>query len=84
MKSPMASAPITVNPKRKETEKIEVEGDTLEIIPLGAGGEVGRSCVLLKYKGKTVMVLESYNLTASLIVVSTQRKLDITPYLTSI
>eukprot|EP01105_Mastigella_eilhardi_P026445 TRINITY_DN7671_c0_g1_i1.p1 TRINITY_DN7671_c0_g1~~TRINITY_DN7671_c0_g1_i1.p1 ORF type:complete len:723 (-),score=182.93 TRINITY_DN7671_c0_g1_i1:70-2238(-) len=29
--------------------------DTLEIMPLGAGNEVGRSCVLLKFKGKTVM-----------------------------
>ena len=27
----------------------------LEIMPLGAGSEVGRSCVLAKYKGKSVM-----------------------------
>jgi hypothetical protein len=30
--------------------------DILEIMPIGAGSEVGRSCVVLKYKGKTVMV----------------------------
>eukprot|EP01132_Coremiostelium_polycephalum_P004064 gene4064-5088_t len=29
--------------------------DILEIKPLGAGSEVGRSCVLLKYKGKSIM-----------------------------
>ena len=29
--------------------------DTLEIVPLGAGQEVGRSCVLLKFRGRTVM-----------------------------
>jgi len=29
--------------------------DNMEIMPLGAGQEVGRSCVVLKYRGKTVM-----------------------------
>ncbi|KAF4733775.1 Integrator complex subunit 11, partial [Perkinsus olseni] len=29
--------------------------DTLEITPLGAGQEVGRSCVILKFRGRTVM-----------------------------
>jgi cleavage and polyadenylation specificity factor subunit 3 len=40
--------------KRK---KIEIEGEVepLEIMPLGSGTEVGRSCLLLKFKGKTVM-----------------------------
>jgi hypothetical protein len=28
----------------------------LKIKPLGAGKEVGRSCILLQYKGKTIMV----------------------------
>jgi len=28
----------------------------LEVIPLGAGQEVGRSCVVVRFKGKTVMV----------------------------
>eukprot|EP01133_Synstelium_polycarpum_P015749 gene15749-18712_t len=27
----------------------------LEIMPIGSGSEVGRSCVLLRYKGKTIM-----------------------------
>ncbi|KAJ2796876.1 endoribonuclease ysh1, partial [Coemansia helicoidea] len=35
---------------------IEDEGDLLRITPLGAGREVGRSCLLLQYKGKTVML----------------------------
>lgn len=32
-----------------------LDGDVVEIKPLGAGQEVGRSCILLKYRGKTVM-----------------------------
>ncbi|KAJ2779782.1 endoribonuclease ysh1 [Coemansia javaensis] len=35
---------------------VEDEGDLLRIRPLGAGREVGRSCILLQYKGKTVML----------------------------
>lgn len=31
-------------------------GDKLTIIPLGAGSEVGRSCLYLSFKGKTVLV----------------------------
>eukprot|EP00727_Mastigamoeba_balamuthi_P004196 m51a1_g13774 hypothetical protein (744) ;mRNA; f:277471-280321 len=34
---------------------VEISGDLLEITPLGAGNEVGRSCVLVRFKGKTVM-----------------------------
>ena len=30
--------------------------DKLTITPLGAGLEVGRSCIVLSYKGKNVMV----------------------------
>ena len=30
--------------------------DTLEVTPLGAGSEVGRSCILLSYKGKNVLL----------------------------
>ncbi|GBG80885.1 hypothetical protein CBR_g31441 [Chara braunii] len=40
--------------KRKEPVSRD-EGDKLEITPLGAGNEVGRSCVIMRYKGKTVM-----------------------------
>ena len=29
--------------------------DMLQIIPLGAGSEVGRSCIVASYKGKSVM-----------------------------
>ncbi|KAJ1945995.1 endoribonuclease ysh1 [Kickxella alabastrina] len=44
---------------RRATEvvvPIEDEGDLLTIMPLGAGREVGRSCIVLQYKGKTVML----------------------------
>ncbi|KAJ1721986.1 endoribonuclease ysh1 [Coemansia erecta] len=45
--------------KRKAGEvvmPIEDEDDLLKITPLGAGREVGRSCIVLQYKGKTVML----------------------------
>lgn len=49
----------------------EDASDFLSITPLGSGHEVGRSCHILKYKGKTVMVsfhslspAVSYHLTA--------------------
>ncbi|KAJ2720950.1 endoribonuclease ysh1 [Coemansia sp. Benny D115] len=45
--------------KRKAAEvivPIESEGDLLRITPLGAGREVGRSCIVLEYKDKTVML----------------------------
>lgn len=35
---------------------IESETDILKITPLGAGNEVGRSCIMLEYKDKTVMM----------------------------
>lgn len=43
--------------KRKDSMVVKVEGDKLEVTPLGAGNEVGRSCVYMTYKGKTVLVL---------------------------
>ena len=36
--------------KRANTE------EELKLTPLGAGSEVGRSCLILEFKGKTVMV----------------------------
>lgn len=33
-------------------------GDILKITPLGAGNEVGRSCIIIEYKNKTIMVRE--------------------------
>ena len=32
------------------------EGDQMIITPLGAGNEVGRFCVYMSYKGKTILV----------------------------
>jgi len=43
-------------PKRKAEVILEIEGDTLEIMPIGAGSEVGRSCIMLKFKGKHIML----------------------------
>ncbi|CAD7943440.1 unnamed protein product [Amoebophrya sp. A25] len=47
-----SSADVTVNSRGG---KINLHGDTLEITPLGSGNEVGRSCVVMSFKGKTVM-----------------------------
>lgn len=30
--------------------------ESLTITPLGAGSEVGRSCIMVKFKGKTIML----------------------------
>eukprot|EP00871_Galdieria_phlegrea_P003291 jgi/Galph1/3963/GphlegSOOS_G2615.1 len=37
------------------SKSIKIQDDTLQITPLGAGNEVGRSCVMLTFKEKTVM-----------------------------
>eukprot|EP01083_Nonionella_stella_P176464 617490_1 len=50
----VGDAPPTILGKRKATAPPPSE--YLEITPLGAGNEVGRSCIMLKYKGKTVML----------------------------
>lgn len=42
--------------KRKETVSTDVRGDKLEITPLGAGNEVGRSSVFMTFKGKNILV----------------------------
>lgn len=51
--------------KRKADLPVGDEADLMEVTPLGAGSEVGRSCHVLKYKGKTVLVYIS--LTAQLL-----------------
>ncbi|KAI9295557.1 Metallo-hydrolase/oxidoreductase [Neoconidiobolus thromboides FSU 785] len=41
---------------KRSIEVICDADDILEITPLGAGNEVGRSCIILSFKGKTVML----------------------------
>ncbi|ETO20945.1 hypothetical protein RFI_16258, partial [Reticulomyxa filosa] len=48
--------PRTGLKRRIHLEGNESNSDYLQIIPLGAGQEVGRSCIVLKYKGKCVML----------------------------
>ena len=38
---------------------LDFDGDKLEITPLGSGNEVGRSAILVQFKGKTVMVCQA-------------------------
>jgi len=40
----------------EEKPDIDRREDTVEIIPLGAGQEVGRSCIIVRYLGKTIML----------------------------
>jgi cleavage and polyadenylation specificity factor subunit 3 len=45
--------------KRKdppETIIKQIDDDVLKIMPIGAGNEVGRSCILITFKGKHIMV----------------------------
>lgn len=51
----MASS--TAGVKRRETSSSSAAKaeDKLVVTPLGAGNEVGRSCVHMTYKGKTVL-----------------------------
>ncbi|KAF9928984.1 Cleavage and polyadenylation specificity factor subunit 3 [Linnemannia zychae] len=42
--------------KRRAELPIGDINDLMEVTPLGAGSEVGRSCHVLKYKGKTVLL----------------------------
>lgn len=44
--------------KRKAELEIPIvdENDLLKLTPLGSGNEVGRSSILLEYKGKKVLV----------------------------
>nr|XP_037873567.1 cleavage and polyadenylation specificity factor 73 isoform X6 [Bombyx mori] len=47
---------MTTNP-RKGTDPVPAEeSDQLTIRPLGAGQEVGRSCIMLEFKGKKIML----------------------------
>ncbi|KAI9177674.1 hypothetical protein LWI28_017979 [Acer negundo] len=50
--------------KRQEVPPVNREGDQLIITPLGAGNEVGRSCVYMSYKGKTIMVMPRHGCSA--------------------
>jgi cleavage and polyadenylation specificity factor subunit 3 len=40
----------------KRTAENGLGSEQMTITPLGAGNEVGRSCILLEYKGKKIML----------------------------
>ena len=42
--------------QKRRDSTVTREGDQLVITPLGAGNEVGRSCVHMTYRGKTILV----------------------------
>ena len=52
---PLSAADVVVGPG---TSSVTVgdDSDLLTITPLGGGAEVGRSCIVVEFKGKTVMV----------------------------
>ena len=45
----------TAGQKRDAGSSVEAEGDVMRLTPLGAGQEVGRSSLLLEFKGKSVL-----------------------------
>ncbi|KAM3959462.1 cleavage and polyadenylation specificity factor 73 [Aphomia sociella] len=47
---------MTTNPRRGTDPVPLEESDQLTIRPLGAGQEVGRSCIMLEFKGKMIML----------------------------
>ncbi|OWR47933.1 Cleavage and polyadenylation specificity factor subunit 3 [Danaus plexippus plexippus] len=47
---------MTTNPRRGTDPVPMEESDQLTIRPLGAGQEVGRSCIMLEFKGKKIML----------------------------
>ncbi|KAK2966069.1 hypothetical protein RJ640_025565 [Escallonia rubra] len=51
----MASTGQQTTSLKRRDSLVTREGDQLIITPLGAGNEVGRSCVYMSYKGKTVL-----------------------------
>lgn len=50
-----STVPPSLSSLKRCNSSVTREGDTLIITPLGAGSEVGRSCVYMSYKGKTVL-----------------------------
>ncbi|RNF03926.1 putative cleavage and polyadenylation specificity factor [Trypanosoma rangeli] len=44
------------NAFRDSDVPVSASSDEVEILPIGSGGEVGRSCVILRYKGRSVML----------------------------
>jgi cleavage and polyadenylation specificity factor subunit 3 len=52
----IADGPQKITLKSGIDERGSSESDYLEFMPLGAGNEVGRSCHIIKFKGKTVML----------------------------
>nr|XP_016506495.1 PREDICTED: cleavage and polyadenylation specificity factor subunit 3-I-like isoform X2 [Nicotiana tabacum] len=51
----MASTGQPQSTLKRPSSAVNREGDKLIITPLGAGNEVGRSCVYMSFKGKTVL-----------------------------
>ena len=51
---------VSINGSSKPSTVTVGTSSTLEIIPLGAGEEVGRSCIIVKYQGKTIMVFSFF------------------------
>lgn len=46
------SAPVLATP----SGVVEFDNEMVEVLPLGSGGEVGRSCIILSFKGRKVMM----------------------------
>lgn len=48
-------SPSTTLPPFGESLQVQQQQHVMTVTPLGAGAEVGRSCIVLKFRGKTIM-----------------------------
>eukprot|EP00922_Rhytidocystis_sp_ex-Travisia-forbesii_P025469 GHVS01037391.1.p1 GENE.GHVS01037391.1~~GHVS01037391.1.p1 ORF type:complete len:881 (+),score=167.62 GHVS01037391.1:1232-3874(+) len=58
LSSPPSSCalPSPCYPSAQQTIRHLIDDDTLEVTPLGAGCEVGRSCIVVSFRGSSVML----------------------------
>lgn len=47
--------PITIT-NNGYPQSIDINGESMEIIPLGSGSEVGRSCIIIRFQNKSIML----------------------------
>ncbi len=47
---------VDIDMEMKATSVVTESGDILKIMPLGAGNEVGRSCIHIEYKARQIIL----------------------------
>lgn len=65
LRSALSAVPDTKKRKAPDAAAAATT-EKMTVTVLGAGNEVGRSCVVMRYKGKTIMVSGERSLAAAL------------------